>query len=250
MSDHERPTLHQWRRAILATSGPRLALSRLVALALAQDMSSQTLETFVGAERLAAVTGLSERAVRTHLANLVAQGWLTEKTASRGQQHWRKVRRAAFPDVAAVHAGSSRIEVPVAHAGTSEVAALNAGTSVFAQEVPAGGDRSGGKPLQEVPAEVHALRAVDLGDLGEKDLERDQGAGGFREISIPRSKSPRGRAGERRNGTFEAINTAVLGLVRRGASAHDVENLARCAAISVSQAAASLAQLRERGDIQ
>lgn len=152
--DSVRPSIHDWRRALLSEHGPRQPLARLVALALAQCMDDRTSETFAGAEHIAMRTGLSERAVRTHLKSLCRDGWLTERIASQGRAHWRRIRRATIPtEVAANGAGSPR-QVPARDAGT------------HGHRVAANGVMSGGKSLQRVAAP----RAAYLVDLSRSDL--------------------------------------------------------------------------------
>lgn len=183
--------LHDWRRALLSEDGPTPAVARLVALALAQDMNANTLETFAGAERIARVTGLSERAVRKHLQGLTQQGWLTEKTASLGKAHWRKVRRAALPaEVAERGAATDEREVPERGAGTGE-AERGAATCGQLPEVAANDDASGGKSLHGDPA-PSAGYLVDLSrsDLGAPDPAPAAAGSGARSGKAPVTVSP------------------------------------------------------------
>lgn len=152
-------TVHAWRQTILSDAWPNISpLARLVALALAQHMNARTLETFVGAERVAMDTGLSERAVRSKLRELVTSGCIVEETASRGRAHWRKVRRANLPD---------STEVPARGAATHEVPAPRAGSQAKLMGVAANHVTSGGKSVHRVAAP----RAGDLVNLSSNDLD-------------------------------------------------------------------------------
>jgi hypothetical protein len=150
-------TVHGWRKEILSERGPSTALARLVALALAQHMSAQTCETFVGVELLTTDCSLSERAVRGQLQLLVREKFLHEETASRGRAHWRKVRRARLP---------SEAGVPAPHAGTQRLPAPRAASQSKRPRVPAYNVTSAGISAHRVPARG----ADDLVDLSRSDL--------------------------------------------------------------------------------
>ncbi len=112
--------LYQYREAVLSEQGPSTAAATVVAVALAQRMNWATLETFVGAKRIAKMTRLAERTVRTALGILRAEGWIAERIEVR--PHGRvRVRRALIP---------SSFPLPANGAGSpARVAARVAGTS-------------------------------------------------------------------------------------------------------------------------
>lgn len=119
--------LFQYREAVLSEQGPSTAAATVVAVALAQRMNRTTLETFVGAKRIANMTRLAERTVRTALGVLRVEGWIAERIEVRSHGRVR-VRRALIP---------SSFAVPANGAGSpSRVAAGVAGTS------PPGGGKS------------------------------------------------------------------------------------------------------------
>jgi len=114
-------TIHEYRRLVLSPQGPRGALARLVAITVTMQIDSRSLETGAGAALIAERAGMSERATRTYLGQLVRDGWLTERTQGRGRDFWLKVRRLNIPDgleVPARHAGSRSSRHPAPRAGS------------------------------------------------------------------------------------------------------------------------------------
>lgn len=84
-------------------------------------MNSVSLESFAGADWIAILSGLKERAVRTNLQELVRAGWLTERTQRRGRDYWLKIRRAALPiGLPAEAACSHKRKHPAANAGSHD----------------------------------------------------------------------------------------------------------------------------------
>lgn len=180
-------SIHEYRDVVLSEHGPDHPLARLVALAVAGDMSSTTMECYSSAARIAARSGLSERAVRTRLAELVRTGWLTERTHSRGRSYWRKVRRAHIPDPVYDAYRQSRHPAPDAGShGDGGDPARRAGSPPDPMRDPA---RGAGLPAQHagLPARDDvtpctgaqgdpARRADDLESRSRVDLGRDLGA--------------------------------------------------------------------------
>lgn len=138
-----------------------------MALAVAQRVDSNSLETIVGLALLAAMTGLSERSTRTHVRSLVNTGWLNESTASRGRAHWQKSRRLTFPHgFSVVDSSAETIRVAANISGTQEVPADFAGTSPKSTRLAANNVASAGKKASGVPANSAAY----LVDLSRSDL--------------------------------------------------------------------------------
>jgi Helix-turn-helix domain len=86
-----------WRAAICKSSLP--PTSRLVALTLSLHMDDTGGSCFPGAETLARETGLSSRAVRTHLGLLTGQGWLAlvERGGLKGEERRANAYTAVLP---------------------------------------------------------------------------------------------------------------------------------------------------------
>ncbi len=123
-------SIHVWRSFLLSENGPSAPLARLIAVTISQDMDGRTLESFAGAARIAARSGLSERAVRKHLGELVRAGWLTERTKQHGRNYWLKVRKAAIPD------GAFGALLPAQRAGSRDPAP-RAGSDAENEGLPA-----------------------------------------------------------------------------------------------------------------
>ena len=126
-------SIREYRDLVLSVHGPTAASARLVALGLAKYMGDQSMSTFVSANKLATeAVRMSERAVRTHIAALVRDGWIVESIEPSGQAHWRRLRQARIPvtvpeaGLVAVNASATRgAEVAANGSGTSgEVAAI------------------------------------------------------------------------------------------------------------------------------
>jgi len=92
--------LHAFRDAVMSEHGPSCAAARLVAVALAKTANQNTLESFAGAKHLAVLCKLSERTIYECLASLVSEGWLEERTKSKGRDYWLKIRRPVIPAAA------------------------------------------------------------------------------------------------------------------------------------------------------
>jgi hypothetical protein len=118
-----RQTVYTWRAALTDSDLP--PTTRHVALTLSIYMSEKGDSAFPGARRLAHDTGLSERAVRKQLGDLVQAGWLevVQRGGLRGETRRANAYRARIPhpgptdtDVAAspVHLATST-PVPTDH---------------------------------------------------------------------------------------------------------------------------------------
>lgn len=79
----ERLTRFRWERLVISDRGPVNPITRLVLLVLATHLNRDN-EAWPSEKVLASKTGLSQRAVFTHLQIAVSEGWI-ERTASRGQ---------------------------------------------------------------------------------------------------------------------------------------------------------------------
>lgn len=90
--------LFTWRSAISDSELP--SVTRHVALALSLYMSERGDSAFPGATRLSRDTGLSVRAVRTHLSGLVEAGWLVldHRGGQRGEARTANTYRAVIPN--------------------------------------------------------------------------------------------------------------------------------------------------------
>lgn len=66
----------QWLKALSSNEGPRSPIARLVAHTLALHMKADLSECYPSQPMLARESGLCERAVRTAIKSLVADGWL------------------------------------------------------------------------------------------------------------------------------------------------------------------------------
>lgn len=164
--------VHEYRNAVLSAHGPGSALGRLVAVTVAQLMDGKTLESYHGAETIAQCAGLSERAVRLHLAALVRDGWLEERTKGRGRDFWLKVRSATIPDGhPASRAGSNGLSVGAARAGSRDPA-RDDGLPAADVGLPARGDTTPCRSALGHPAP----RADDLVRRSCTDLVQDLGA--------------------------------------------------------------------------
>lgn len=86
-----------WRRAVLESE--LASTTRLVAVALSTYMSEAGTSAFPGATLLSQDTGLSERAVREHLAKLCDSGWLhlVERGGQRGRRKCANSYAAVIP---------------------------------------------------------------------------------------------------------------------------------------------------------
>lgn len=96
--EHKVKPLYTWRAAI-CDSDLRPAV-RHIALAMSLYMSERGDSAFPGAKRLAHDTGMTERAVRTLLADLSAAGWLdlVVRGGLKGGKRMANVYRASIPN--------------------------------------------------------------------------------------------------------------------------------------------------------
>lgn len=94
------PFLLRWRKALASRNGPEHATTRHVLLTLSVWMDGQGGSCFPSTREIAEATGLSERAVCTHLERAAAGGWIRRKAAGREGRAWRHMTyTAAVPDV-------------------------------------------------------------------------------------------------------------------------------------------------------
>ena len=89
--------LYRWRDTVLSEKGPSDAGARLVGLAIAKFLNLETMNTFVGAERLAVVTAFSEKTVRKHLTLLLREGWIASTRKGRGYDWELRLFKLTFP---------------------------------------------------------------------------------------------------------------------------------------------------------
>jgi len=89
--------LFKWRASFMSTNGPP-STTRYVLLALSRYMDPDGTGAFPSIATLAKDTGLSQRAVKTHLALAVELGWIERKHCRRMGQKWRNYEyRPRFP---------------------------------------------------------------------------------------------------------------------------------------------------------
>lgn len=81
--------LFVWRNAIASKDGPRNPNARLVLLTLSLHMKSDGTGAWPSQTLLAQRSGLSRRAVQTHLENAAKEGWLDRRAGARNGQGWR-----------------------------------------------------------------------------------------------------------------------------------------------------------------
>jgi hypothetical protein len=175
-------TIHEFRAAILSPSGPDAALARLVAIALTMDMNSRSLESFAGAERIAERAGLSERATRTYLTELVRQGWIVERTRGRGRNYWAKIRRANIPESYAL---------PAPRAGSPQrvdesLPACGAGSQAETTRLP--------EPPAGLPARDDTTACTGaFGDPARRAGDLDSDLGNYLDLDLARARALRDR---------------------------------------------------------
>ena len=97
MGEHDPTWRHRWRDIVLSEFGPEGAGARLTALAVARCVDNDTLETFIGAQKLARLTDLNEKTIRGHLLSLTAAGWLTARAKQSGHGWRLRLLRLAIP---------------------------------------------------------------------------------------------------------------------------------------------------------
>lgn len=100
-----------WRHAIIKSSLP--ATTRHVLLTISCFMNELGDGCYPTQEQIAEATGLSERAVRTHLDLAVEEGWLTRQEHGFKGQKWRNYEyAAAWPETQHVDEGPERASAP------------------------------------------------------------------------------------------------------------------------------------------
>lgn len=82
-----RTLLGEWQKAIVSEGGPASSTTRLVLLALSTRMDSR-LTAIVTVESLAAMSGVSEKSVQTHLKRAAADGWVESGRVTRDGRSW------------------------------------------------------------------------------------------------------------------------------------------------------------------
>ena len=100
MSENTKPPglLFRWRWLIATEHGPRSPTTRHVLLTLALHMAVDGSRAFPSEQRLAQETGLSERAVSTHLRLASEQGWIVRRRRRQVGKDWAQyVYQAAVP---------------------------------------------------------------------------------------------------------------------------------------------------------
>jgi hypothetical protein len=215
--------IHQFRAAVLSGQGPSTTAAIVVAIALAQRMDRNTLETFVGANRIACMTRLAERTVRTALGVLREEGWIAERIEVRSHGRVR-VRRAMIPPSLPANAAGSASRVPAGIAGTS-----TGSSDRYRREVPAESAVGTGKIRQPVPATAAGDLSGDhvndpLKSAGSAAPERATASGGWpvswHEIRERERDANREKEAERRDVERNAKRDAALGQrLRAGESA-------------------------------
>jgi len=89
--------LFNWRSAFMSPGGPP-STTRYVLLALSRYMETDGTGAFPAIATIAIDTGLSSRAIKTHLALAVELGWIERKHCRRMGQKWRNYEyRPRFP---------------------------------------------------------------------------------------------------------------------------------------------------------
>jgi hypothetical protein len=90
--------LFRWRWLIASQRGPASPTTRHVLLTLGLHMASDGSRAFPSENRLALETGLSERAVSTHLRIAIQLGWIVRKRERQIGKDWAQYfYRAAIP---------------------------------------------------------------------------------------------------------------------------------------------------------
>lgn len=79
----------RWFNSVMSEAGPQKAVTRLVMAALAKHMSADGSRCYPSTRTLAIATGLSERAVCTHLELATKAGWIEVRQRSGSGQGWR-----------------------------------------------------------------------------------------------------------------------------------------------------------------
>lgn len=84
--------LFDWRSAVASPFGPKNPTTRHVLLTLSLHMSAKGDSCFPSIERLTEESGLSRRAVLTHLAAAAEQGWICKRDRpEKNGQGWRRI---------------------------------------------------------------------------------------------------------------------------------------------------------------
>jgi DNA-binding transcriptional MocR family regulator len=100
MSEYTKPPglLFRWRWLIASERGPSSPTTRHVLLTLSLHMAADGGRAFPSEQRLAQETGLSERAVSTHLRLASEKGWIVRRRRRQIGKDWAQyVYQAAVP---------------------------------------------------------------------------------------------------------------------------------------------------------
>ena len=92
---HDLSPLFDWRSAVASSHGPKSPTTRHVLLTLSLWMSVKGDSCYPSTRTLSEASGLSRRAVETHLAFAGDDGWIKRDGSSFSGQGWRQYRYAA-----------------------------------------------------------------------------------------------------------------------------------------------------------
>lgn len=163
---HEASRAWTWRHAILKSDLP--ATTRHVLLTLSCFMNDVGGGCYPTQEDLAKASGLSDRAVRTHLELAEKEGWLKRTEHGFRGQRWRNTEYwALWPDPLDVDEGAEGRSAPSAKSsGTSfrKVRKDVPTTSPVTSIIPLPQDGAAADPAQDVVPDrhVHAVLEEDL----------------------------------------------------------------------------------------
>lgn len=158
MEQHDPTWRHDWRDFVLSENGPAGGGARLTALGVCKRVDNNTLETWVSAATIGAITDQSQRTVETHLRALLAAGWLTSRTRLKGQDQvrgrgWRlRLLRLAVPaEHLAIFAATRPAGLTANSAGSPEEQARQAATVA---RLPAKNDTTTGNSCYQSRSDI------------------------------------------------------------------------------------------------
>lgn len=95
-----------WQRLVASDKGPKSSTRRHVLLTLSLHMDQTGGSCFPSERTVAVETGLSRRAVNTHLAGAADEGWIERGVRGQSGQGWRQYEyQATLPDGIAFEGG-------------------------------------------------------------------------------------------------------------------------------------------------
>ncbi|MPZ45112.1 MAG: hypothetical protein GEV05_17300 [Betaproteobacteria bacterium] len=185
MSENTKPPglLFRWRWLIASEHGPSSPTTRHVLLTLALHMAADGSRAFPSEQRLAQETGLSERAVSTHLRLASEQGWIVRRRRRQVGKDWAQYDWAQYVYQAAVPAGLPAPEPnsgPMPNAVEGDSRAPAPGGDLVPNHVPLNATRNatdnttvGFETSDTTRAKRHADCATFLAEIRRQISERE-----------------------------------------------------------------------------